>query len=128
MMKIVTLVLLMLVGLMGCVPAVPVQPIITYTPANISASAPVTEPTDYALNVTVSPSGSGTVTLSPPGGKYVQGTKVILNPTPASGYVFAGWTNERGEIYGGNPLTVIMGNANVKIIVIFDNRGVYNPP
>jgi len=45
----------------------------------------------YALTVTVSPDGGGTVSLNPPTGPYDDGTVVTLTPAAASGYRFHHW-------------------------------------
>ena len=56
--------------------------------------------------LTVTPSANGTVTLSPAGGTYNDGTKVTVTANPASGYAFAGWT---GALSGTtNPAVVTM--------------------
>ncbi len=46
-------------------------------------------PDEYAL--TVHTTGSGSVTLDPPGDLYASGTEVTLTPVPGSGYTFDGW-------------------------------------
>ena len=54
--------------------------------------------TQYLLTTTVSPSGGGTITASPPSpagdGFYDAGTVVQLTETPASGFAFEYWTND----------------------------------
>lgn len=100
--KVVTWVLLVvLVGLAGC-----------------SSTSP-----EYTLNVTVSPTGSGTVSASPSGGKYPRGTQVLLTATPApvSGYKFIGWEDEGGNLFSGTPLIVAM-YANVKLVAVFTDK------
>jgi hypothetical protein len=46
----------------------------------------------YSLQVNILPAGSGTVSLSPDGGIYEEGTEVTLSPTPESGYIFTSWS------------------------------------
>jgi hypothetical protein len=54
----------------------------------------------------VSTSGSGSVSLSPPGGSYPAGTVVTLAALPASGFQFAGWS---GDLTGAaSPATLAM--------------------
>jgi len=58
----------------------------------------------FSLTTTVS--GSGTVTLDPPGGVYDSLTAVELTATPDPGYVFSGWS---GDLSGtANPDSVVM--------------------
>jgi len=52
----------------------------------------------YSLVVDVSPSGSGSVSLAPSGGKYEANTQVALTATPASGYRFVNWTGDVGAV------------------------------
>jgi hypothetical protein len=60
----------------------------------------------YTLTTGVSPTGSGSVSLSPPGGTYAYTTPVQLTATPTSGYRFGSWS---GDLTGtSNPATIIM--------------------
>jgi uncharacterized repeat protein (TIGR02543 family) len=79
-----------------------------------SVTATFTDIPKYTL--TVKRSGSGTVTSAPAGincgsdcnESYLSGMAVALTPTPASGYVFYGWS---GACTGTGPCTVtISGN------------------
>ncbi|MDZ7361899.1 MAG: InlB B-repeat-containing protein [candidate division KSB1 bacterium] len=64
-------------------------------------------PPQYTL--TVNTTGSGSVTLNPPGGVYNAGTNVILTATPSSGYQFSGWSD---DLTGStNPATITMDTA-----------------
>ena len=70
----------------------------------------------YTLNVSVSPVGAGTVSLSPAGGVYVAGTQVKLTAVANSGYVFSHWS---GSISGSsNPVTIVM-NSNKSVTANF---------
>jgi LmbE family N-acetylglucosaminyl deacetylase/uncharacterized protein (DUF2141 family) len=70
----------------------------------------------YALKVTRSGNGSGTVTSSPAGiecgadceESYEQGTKVVLSPSPAAGSEFKGWS---GACSGSGTCEVTMSAA-----------------
>jgi uncharacterized repeat protein (TIGR02543 family) len=56
--------------------------------------------------LTVSVTGSGSVTKSPDAPSYAPGTLVTLTATPATGYTFTGWT---GDLAGtANPTTITM--------------------
>jgi uncharacterized repeat protein (TIGR02543 family) len=60
--------------------------------------------TQFAL--TVNTSGSGNVTLNPPGGVYNSGTVVTLTANPAAGFQFTGWS---GALSGStNPAAITM--------------------
>lgn len=48
--------------------------------------------TNYTLSTSVSPAGSGSVTLSPAGGSYPANTVVALTPVAGGGYQFNGWS------------------------------------
>ena len=50
-----------------------------------------TPPLMYSLNVDVSPSGAGSVSLFPPGGTYESGEQVILTANATTGYAFDHW-------------------------------------
>ncbi|MCC9138546.1 malectin domain-containing carbohydrate-binding protein [Pontibacter silvestris] len=68
--------------------------------------------TTQSHTLTVSTTGSGTVTRDPGKTSYSVGTSVTLTATPAPGYQFAGWS---GDVSGDmNPLTLTMdGDKNV---------------
>ncbi len=75
---------------------------------------------NYTLTTTVN--GSGTVSRNPPGTTYPGGTSVTLTATPASGFVFAGWTGDAGG--ATNPVTItILGNATVAANFIRQGTG-----
>src|SRR5204863_522101 len=64
----------------------------------------------YALDVTVV--GSGAVAKSPDQAAYAHGSSVELTATPATGWLFAGWSGDASGT--DNPLTVVMdGVKNV---------------
>ncbi|RYY99865.1 MAG: carbohydrate-binding protein [Chitinophagaceae bacterium] len=83
--------------------------------ANYAAQAP----TQYSLSVTTS--GSGTVSGNPAGGTYTAGTVVTLTATPASGYSFSGWS---GALSGSaNPATITMDASKSVSAVFTQNTG-----
>lgn len=55
--------------------------------------------------------GSGTVTLDPPGGTYIQGTRVILTAIPDQGWQFKSWSGPLGG--SANPDTLVMDQDKV---------------
>ena len=61
-------------------------------------------PESHTLSITSS--GSGTVTLDPPGGVYEAGAIVTLRAVPASGFLFGGWSEDASGTI--NPLTIEM--------------------
>ena len=71
-------------------------------------------PTQYMLTVT--PSGQGTVSLSPGGGTYDAGTVVTLTASADSGWQFDHWT---GDLSGSaNPATITM-NSDKSVTAVF---------
>jgi len=73
----------------------------------------------YTLTTSTSPSGGGTISLSPVGGVYASGTQVTLTASPASGYVFSGWTGS--VTTSTNPLTVTV-NSNMTLTANFTSQ------
>jgi hypothetical protein len=58
------------------------------------------------VTLSVTTSGSGSVSLSPPGGTYDAGTVVTLTATPDPGFAFSGWS---GDLSGSqNPATLTL--------------------
>ncbi len=81
---------------------------------SIYANYTTTTPTQYTL--TTNTSGQGSVTLSPSGGTYVEGTTVTLTPVPDAGWEFTGWS---GDLSGSdNPATIVM-NSNKTVTATF---------
>ena len=66
----------------------------------------------YALpnyTLTTNVNGSGSISLSPSGGIYLEGTNVSLTAIPESGYKFDGWN---GDITGvTNPVSITMDTS-----------------
>lgn len=77
----------------------------------------------YTLNVSSSPSNGGSVSLSPSGGTYSDGTVVTLTANSASGYSFQNWS---GDASGSSSTTTVTMNSNKNVTAIFDN-GSTNP-
>ena len=73
-------------------------------------------PTNYTLSTSVSPAGTGTVSLNPAGGSYAAGTAVTVTANAASGYQFSSWS---GALSGtANPATIAM-NGNYSVVANF---------
>jgi uncharacterized repeat protein (TIGR02543 family) len=82
-----------------------------FSASNFTVTTPATQYTLTANNT-----GSGNVTLSPSGGVYDAGTVVTLTETPASGWIFSGWS---GDLTGSaNPATITM-DANKNFTATF---------
>jgi uncharacterized repeat protein (TIGR02543 family) len=89
-------------------------------PAAASCSGTPPPPTNYTLTVSNSPTAGGTVSTSPSGSSFAAGTVVTLTATPASGYVFSGWS---GSLTGtANPATVTM-DANKSVTANYTQSG-----
>jgi len=72
--------------------------------------------TSYALTTTVAQSAGGSISRSPDASSYAPGTAVTLTASPASGYVFTGWS---GALTGKkNPATVTM-DADKNVTALF---------
>jgi hypothetical protein len=77
-------------------------------------------PLMYSLSVAVSPSGAGSVSLSPSGGQYESGVQVTLTASPARGYRFVNWTGDVGTVANVNsPSAVISMNDDYSITADF---------
>jgi hypothetical protein len=71
-------------------------------------------PDPFTLQVATS--GSGSVSLAPPGGSYAPGTVVTLTALPGAGFAFSGWS---GDLSGTtNPATLTM-NADRSVTATF---------
>ncbi|WP_162053456.1 malectin domain-containing carbohydrate-binding protein [Pontibacter pamirensis] len=85
---------------------------------NYFVLAKATEAGTYTISV--STTGSGSVSKSPEQTNYASGTSVSLAATAASGYTFSGWS---GDATGtANPLSVTM-NSNKSIVANFTQTG-----
>ena len=65
-------------------------------------------PAMYSLSVDVSPSGAGSVSLSPSDGEYEVDAQVAMMATPASGYCFVNWTGDVGTVADVNSASVVI--------------------
>jgi len=63
------------------------------------------------LSAIVNPQGSGSVSLSPSGGRYANGTDVTITAVPSAGHLFSHWS---ADISGTNPsVTVTMDSSKM---------------
>jgi uncharacterized repeat protein (TIGR02543 family) len=86
----------------------------------VTASFTNSTGTTYTLTTTVNPGAGGTITRSPNATTYAAGTVVTLTATPASGYVFTGWS---GGASGTNATTTVTMNANTSVTAGFTTSG-----
>ena len=98
----------------------------TETPdVNVSIAGPdvrldYTTGTTYTLDVTVSPTGKGTVSKSPNMAQYPAGTTVTLTANAISGWDFDYWS---GAASGTNPTTMVTMNSNKSVTAYFEEEG-----
>jgi len=72
--------------------------------------------TYYTLSVSVSPEGSGEVSITPFLDNYLEGTEVQIIATPKEGYIFSSWSGDITTTQ--NPITIVM-NSNKNIVANF---------
>jgi len=70
----------------------------------------------FTLKVNVSPTGAGSVTLTPSGGTYAPGTVVTLTATPSIGYKFDSWS---GDLKGSANLAQLTMDSSKTITANF---------
>ena len=92
----------------------------TYTFTNVIAAHTISATfkiNTCTLSINTIGTGSGTVSLNPPGGEYNSGTVVTLTATPAENSKFEGWS---GDLSGTqNPATITM-NGNKTVTATFN--------
>ncbi|MBK8806513.1 MAG: DUF2271 domain-containing protein [Bacteroidales bacterium] len=96
----------------------------TVKPNNVNSFSNITitwTPVVSNFNLTVTPPSNGTI--SPSSGSYASGASVALTATPASGYVFSGWTGDASGTT--NPYTLTM-NSNKTVGATFTEVPKYN--
>lgn len=82
----------------GCYSGTSTNPTIIMD-ANIVETASFNQLATYTLTTNSVPSNGGTVT--PASGSYYSGTQVTISETPASGYIFTGWSCTGTGCYSG---------------------------
>jgi len=78
--------------------------------------------TSYHLSTSVSPSGSGSISLNPSNGVYDEGTSVTLTAQAALGYVFDHWG---GGASGTSPIITITMDSDKSVTAYFTHS---SPP
>lgn len=73
----------------------------------------------YALNITIDPSDTGTVVINPPGNAFAPGTEVELTAEPVPGYKFKEWLLPDSQSSTDNPLNITM-DKNYSITAVFE--------
>lgn len=71
-------------------------------------------PDSYTLTTTVNPDEAGTVT--PSGGEYVDGTRIVLRANPSEGYLFEEW---QGDLTGSQNPAELFIRRNLNITALF---------
>ncbi len=80
--------------------------------ATIPACESSTEtPPRYSLTLSTTGTGSGTLTASPTGESFTEGTQVTITAAPAAGSAFTGWTGDCAGM--PNPCVLVMDAARV---------------
>ncbi len=64
--------------------------------------------------------GSGSVSLQPAGGRYSEGTNVVMTPSPQAGWEFLYWRGDFGGL--ADPATIVM-SRNKSVIATFIPQG-----
>ena len=77
----------------------------------------------FSLQVVVSPTNTGTVTISPAENSYKYGTEITITATPASNYSFKQWTGD--TVVSTNPLKIKI-TKNIKITALFESTATGN--
>jgi hypothetical protein len=109
------------------VDGVSIGAVTSYTFSNVTAThtiaatfTPVTS--SYALTVTRSGTGSGTVTTNPSGTSFTAGTIVTLTATSDASSIFTGWS---GACSGTAATCQVTMNANTSVGAVFALRSYY---
>ncbi|UAY51507.1 InlB B-repeat-containing protein [Ferruginibacter albus] len=83
---------------------------------NITANFQVVQVTAYTLTTSSNPAVGGTISKNPNAASYNSGTSVALTVTPASGYMFTGWS---GDASGTSTSVNVIMTANKTVTANF---------
>ena len=97
------------------------SPITIIVDGNKSVTANFAALLTYTLSITKV--GQGTVTPAPPGGIYDAGSSVTLTATPATNWVFAGWS---GAVNSTSPSQYVTMDANKAVTATFTALPTYD--
>jgi hypothetical protein len=87
--------------------------------ANHTIAASFAAANVYTLTIAKTGTGTGTVTNSPSGTTFAQGTQVPLTATPGASSTFAGWS---GACSGVSPTCTITMNSNASVTGTFSAK------
>ncbi len=73
--------------------------------------------------LTIETTGSGQVTLNPPGGSYGARTVVTLTAKPAAGFQFNGWSGDLGGLENPATITILASKKVTAAFTRSDGRG-----
>ncbi|KXA94407.1 hypothetical protein AKJ65_04515 [candidate division MSBL1 archaeon SCGC-AAA259E19] len=74
----------------------------------------------YNLSKSLDPSKGGTISISPSGGTYEEGTEVTVTAEPASGYEFDHWS---GDLSGASGTKTVTLNSDMSVTAYFTKTG-----
>jgi endo-1,4-beta-D-glucanase Y len=77
------------------------------------------QPEKFTCTVTVQPSASGTVTISPSGTAFTSGTEITLTANSTQNYKFVNWS---GDISGTDSVKKITITKNMNISAVFTQK------
>ncbi len=86
---------------------------------NTVISATFEEAAPAALNVTVDPLETGTVTINPLKTEYLTGEIVTLTAKAAAGYIFSGW---QGDLISNNTPVELLLDSDKNVVATFTNQ------
>lgn len=84
---------------------------------NRSVTATFVPAQSFSITVTKSGTGTGSVTLDPPGPSYTSGTSVMLTAIPSSGSLFVNWS---GNCTGTSSTCTLSMTANRSVNAVFN--------
>lgn len=88
------------------------------------AGTPVSVPS-YTLAVDQTDTQAGTLTVTPAGAQFDEGTQITVSTTENFGYHFTAWTDERGQVVSAeNPYSFEL-KANTRITANYIKNNVY---